>query len=195
MFVTIHGIDGTGKTTAAYEVTQRMRQRGSQSETVASLEDIYGAEYSLPTSLFIPHTLNEMSLLKRIRQTEMVRRANAVGITVLRDRWLIDTYADSAHRRIVLPEVPTDSILQPNLSVILLCDENVRQQRIAARGNPSPEDLIPKEAGTRAKFFEEYLLRNIGAFAARTMIIDTTDLMPTQVAEKVLFGITEEQYA
>ena len=41
MFVTIHGIDGTGKTTAAYEVTQRMRQRGSQSETVASLEDVY----------------------------------------------------------------------------------------------------------------------------------------------------------
>ena len=83
------------------------------------------------------------------------------------------------------------SLLRPDMAVVLRCSEAERQTRIAARGEATPEDLIANEPGTRAHYFEQYLLEHIAESADRHIILDTTDATPQEMADVVQQNILE----
>ena len=177
MFVTFHGIDGVGKTSTTAALANILNGHGYPATTFDSLE-----EQEPVVDLPATSSIDDSSLLKKMQQSALVAGACAGGMSVVRDRWLIDVYADRSHRGILLPS-PPEQIMRPDLSFILTCDEQHRQDRIAQRENPTPDDLIPKTSGSRPERFENYLLSHVDEFAARSVVIDTTNISVTAVAK------------
>lgn len=183
MFITVHGIDGTGKSTVANCIVEALHGQGAPTLTFDDAEKHYSPKLPLGPDVPSAEAASHPSLSKKAVQSVLVRAASEDGIHVVKDRWLIDVYADNIHKGVELPEPPAE-IVMPDLSVILVCSEDIRRQRIMQRGNPTADDLIPKELGTRAQFFETYLLENIGMFASQSMVVDTGDHGPAQVAQQ-----------
>lgn len=183
-FVTFHGIDGSGKTTAVDTLVSRLDSHGIATAKLDDLRDAEGSNVDqTELAMFDPEA--QLSIEKKFSQSDQVRRALENGLVTVKDRWAIDVYASNAFKGNRLPDFVPARILRPNLSVILTCAEHERQDRISQRGNPTPEDLIPNVPGTRAHFFEQYLIHNVSHFALRTMNIDTTYLQPEEIAEIV----------
>jgi thymidylate kinase len=180
-FVTFHGIDGTGKSTSVVHTFESLSSAGFSVMDWPEAE-VLGASDPPPAS----KQAYSGSLAKKIAQGNAVRVALEAGSTVIKDRWVIDVLAAHAFQGVQLNINPED-FLAPDMAVVLICDEHVRMaDRILKRTNPTPEDLIPKAPGTRASFFEEYLLKNITALSKDHLVIDTTSMKPETVAETVM---------
>jgi len=172
-FVTIHGIDGTGKTSAARNVAHML-----------SRHNIPAINYDDITAEVVADPLQpDTALAKKLSQSALITQYLESGHSVVRDRWLIDIHADRgfAGNAVAAPS----GILTPDYSFVLTCEDSVRMQRVLARGNPTEQDLIPNVEGTRAHYFEQYLLRRIGEFARLAITIDTTELSQDEVAETI----------
>ena len=174
-FVTIHGIDGTGKSTIANQLAELLNAQGHLAVFYDNLVKEIGDLPNTGGGLFDG----------KIQQSGIISRALADGQTVSRDRWLIDIFASETFKGEQLSLVPKE-ILRPDLSVILLCEESVRQSRIRLRSNPTIDDLTPKVEGTRPDYFEKYLLKHIANFAACSLVLDTTHNDPKQATAKII---------
>lgn len=108
------------------------------------------------------------------------------GESTIKDRWVIDVLADESHKGVVTTDRVFDSILRPNLAVLLHCNENVRTARMNERLDATAEDLIPCIPGERAYYFQEYLLGHIAASADDYIQLDSSELSPFDLAELVL---------
>lgn len=172
-FITIHGIDGTGKTTAARTVAELLPQAINYDDITDTID------YN--------HNFSDTTIAKKLSQSALVHSYLLQGSSVVRDRWLIDVHADRAHKGILTPDY--DGIATPNYSFVLTCDEEQRMQRVLLRGNPTEQDLVPNTEGTRAHYFEHYLMQNIGKFARHSMAIDTTHLTVDKVAQTIIENI------
>lgn len=184
-FITIHGIDGTGKTTTAELLVDGLDE----------LDAIVVARWNIVKNLLEPVPNSRSSLAagisKKVSESKIVSDLMEQGKTLARDRWVIDVMADHAFAgkpmrdgEVSLGANP--ELLLPNLSVILVCRENERMRRINSRGNPSKEDLIPNMPGSRAYFFQEYLLNNIAEYSRNSMVIDTTDITPEDTTGMIM---------
>lgn len=172
-FITIHGIDGTGKTSAAHNVAQALSHYNAPAINYDDITAEVIADPSQPDN----------ALAKKLSQSALITQYIESGYSVIRDRWLIDIHADRGFRG---NTVATPSgILTPDYSFVLTCEDSVRMQRVLARGNPTEQDLIPNLEGTRAHYFEQYLLHRIGEFARHAMVIDTTELSQNEVADTI----------
>lgn len=169
-FITIHGIDGTGKTTAAHTVAELLPQAVNYDSITDTIN--YDRNHS------------DITIAKKLSQSALIHSYLAQDISIVRDRWLIDVHADREHKGMLTPAY--EGIATPNYSFVLTCDENLRMQRVLHRGNPTEQDLVPNIEGTRAHYFEQYLLQNIGKFAHHSMVIDTTDLNISEVAQTIV---------
>jgi len=172
-FITIHGIDGTGKTSAARNVAH-----------ILTNHNMAAINYDDITDEVIPSPLeSDSTLAKKISQSALIASYLVDGTSIVRDRWLIDVHADRGFKgaSVATPQ----GIITPDYSFVLTCDDSVRMQRVLERGNPTEEDLIPNREGTRAHYFEQYLLHRIGEFARLAIIIDTTELSQDEVAETI----------
>lgn len=172
-FVTIHGIDGTGKTSASRNVAQALSRHNIPT---INYDDI-------TAEVVADRSQSDIALAKKLSQSALITHYLESGHSIVRDRWLIDIHADRgfAGNTIAVPS----GILTPDYSFVLTCEDSVRMQRVLARGNPTEQDLIPNVEGTRAHYFEQYLLRRIGEFAHRALTIDTTELGQDEVAETI----------
>ena len=184
-FITIHGIDGTGKTTTAELLVDGLDE----------LDAIVVARWNIVKNLLepVPNSRSSLSagISKKVSESKIVSDLMEQGKTLARDRWVIDVMADHAFAgkpmrdgEVSLGANP--ELLLPNLSVILVCRENERMRRINSRGNPSKEDLIPNMPGSRAYFFQEYLLNNIAEYSRNSMVIDTTDITPEDTTGMIM---------
>ena len=178
-FLTFHGIDGVGKTTMVEQTVATLADNGHRAISWDNYAEACGFNFPSKRGDF------DASVEKKRLESRAILGALSSGLTIVKDRWYIDvlashTFAGDAQ------SIDPEGILKPDLSVILLCDEKVRMNdRILARANPTPEDLIPNSAGTRAGFFEDYLLNRIAELSRKHLIIDTTNITPTDVSETV----------
>lgn len=184
-FISIHGIDGTGKSTAVLRTAERLRSKGIDAVNFAeALESntpfhdiLLSKEHGKQARLY-------KSLGTKSIQSIQIAAAIERGLTVIKDRWVIDVLAANSYEGAVIPDGDL-GITKPDLSVILVCLERERQRRIQQRGNPTQEDLVQKALHTRAGYFEEYLLDNIAGHSLHHAVVDTTRLNEYQVAEEV----------
>jgi thymidylate kinase len=175
-FITIHGIDGTGKSSVAIQLAESLNK---QAQTSVFYDDLIGEAGGMPD------VARGGVFDGKLYQSSIISQALANGRTVTRDRWLIDVFASETFKGEKLPSAPRE-ILWPDLSVVLLCEESVRQKRIRLRPSPTSQDLIPRVEGTRADYFEKYLLRYVGDFAIRSIIIDTTHNTPAETTAAII---------
>jgi cytidylate kinase len=187
-FITVHGIDGTGKTTLSNELAASLSLQGEptiHANEVAN--NITNLPYTTPDYENYPQA---NSLQKKLGQSAILLSVIAEGITVVRDRWLIDICANSRYLDEKLPSVFPE-ILIPNISILLRCDEIERQGRIQSRSNPTSDDLVPNEPGTRAHFFEQYLINHIGDYSYTNIMVNTSCKSIGEVTNAVLTGIAK----
>ena len=178
-FLTFHDIDGFSKTTIVDQTVASLAADGQPVISWNNYAEKYGFIFPSKRGDFAA------SVEKKRLESRAILGALSSGLTIVKDRWYIDVLASHTFASDAQPIDP-EGILKPDLSVILVCDEKVRMNdRILVRANPTPEDLIPNSAGTRAGFFEDYLLNCIAGLSRKHLIIDTTNITPTDVAEIV----------
>jgi thymidylate kinase len=179
-FVTIHGIDGTGKTTIAQRLPDALRYEFP--------EAYYFDDLRLPeqvTPLVAPVNAYEKSVQKKIGQSSALGTILQKGGLVAKDRWMIDVAASNSFSDGEDYTTNPNGVLIPSLSVLFTCAEDERMRRIHARGNPTPDDLVPNEPGTRAHYFETFLREHLPDFSMSSLVIDTTPGDPTAVIEEI----------
>lgn len=193
LFITTHGIDGTGKSTLAAHLRDVLVTRGIDavlySEIVQTIENPFQAHKPQFNKLS-PSAKQFYSLGSKAVESEIIRNQTALGVHVIKDRWAIDVLADNAHKGADdVSNVAFNTLLKPNLSVVLTCEEAVRMQRIHTRSDPTPEDLIPNTDGTRAHFFQNFLLTHIESSADVSLVLDSTSLSLTSASDAILNAI------
>lgn len=180
LFLTVHGIDGTGKTTIANQLPKALGR------ILGDVRSFYELEIPELEDDTVCLSSSEKSLQKKVAQSEIVRHALLGQISIIKDRWTIDVAASNSFQGGLHGEPLAPDILKPDVSILLTCGEAERMRRIHARANPTPEDLIPKEPGTRAMFLEEYMKANMPLYCDKVMAIDTTYGSPGVIVEQVL---------
>jgi thymidylate kinase len=183
-FITIHGIDGTGKTTTAELLGAGLDESGIRIAPWKVVRDKLGPVPNSRASL-------AAGIGKKVSESTVVSGLMEQGMTLVRDRWAIDVMADHAFagtpmRGCEASLATNPELLLPDFSVILVCKEDERMRRINLRGNPSEEDLIPNMPGSRAYFFQQYLLANIDKYSGNNMVIDTTDITPEDATGMIM---------
>lgn len=187
-FITIHGIDGTGKTTlvgAIQDVLEANHLDIASSATHSAAEDPWQTHRA---------DFSELSGAERVfyklgskaAQGRLIAQRKDSGITTVKDRWTIDVLADETHKGTVIPTGILSTILQPDMAVLLVCDEEARMARITSRPDPTPEDLVPRTPGSRAYYFQDYLTTHLPASAAKHMQLNSTNTSPKVLAESVV---------
>lgn len=182
-FFSIHGIDGVGKTT----ITELLAEQMSRENVNASSWDLFATRAELDT---LPSSRGDFaaSIAKKAIESEAIRLALEQGETVVKDRWVIDVLAAHAYKGTLAGIDPTmiSRLLKPDFSVVLTCQEQQRMARVHSRANPTDEDLIPRVPGTRAYFFQDYLLGKVADFSRDHVVIDTTEKDQVQVVTEIL---------
>lgn len=194
LFVTFHGIDGTGKTTSAAEFCDLFASvhgpcinydlageslpnpfRHSKTEVQRT------ASPSAQLAFFLGSTLFHSDAISKLAEE---------GYSIVKSRYLDDVLAHHAHLGVTDVEkiAAQFPIVQPDLKVILVTDEEVRRQRIDFRGIGDERDAEVKTLGSRAQYFEDYLLEQNAELLrlGKALLIDTSDLSPREVGQEVM---------
>lgn len=192
-FITVHGIDGTGKTTTTDKLVSALQTRNIEAQTYDTLlVDESGFSKDARSGQRSPQAQLYRSLGTKCIQGLAIQEALAEGKSVVKDRWAIDVLAANSYLGATVPSGEL-GILVPDLSILLICSEQVRQQRIGARGHATTDDLVPNTLGTRAYYFERYLMDHLDEHCCRSSLIDTTYMTADEVAEQIAGLVLEMQ--
>jgi thymidylate kinase len=190
-FVTFHGIDGTGKTTAAEKLTGLLSARGhdvvnydlipsDNPFSIAKRGVIAETSPAAQAAFFIGSTLYH---------SERIAEYLRAGKSVVKARYIDDVIAHHEHLGVNDIQRITNSfnILQPHLRVLLTLDEEERRRRIEARGILDDKDREQFVEGSRLYAFQNTLIRIAGELvvSGRALIIDTQTNSPNDVSEIV----------
>lgn len=166
-FITIHGIDGTGKTTTTANIVEKMKK----SEILAINYDNFKKSLNNPYAqkkkeIKENGTLEEklaIYLESMMYHSDQIEQLLAKGYHVVKSRYLDDIKAHFSHLGVdqgVLGKLESKfPMIQPDLKVILVLDEEERRKRIQDRGILNERDEEVKKIDSRLGFFEDYLLK------------------------------------
>lgn len=194
-FITIHGIDGTGKTSTAQMVVKRLNDSGQSAVDYDDYKETRPNPYKeikARVDKFGP--LEErltVYLESMMYHSNEIESLLADGYYVVKSRYLDDIKAHFSYLGVdskKMSELEKKFLLvQPDLKVVLLLEETQRRKRINTRGVLDDRDLEVRKPGSRLDFFENYLVKAIQeAPTESTLIIDTSSLNCEEVAKKII---------
>ena len=192
-FITLHGIDGSGKSEAVGGIVQHFALKGLSvinydlykvHDPNNPFEHIKGKveKTASPPAQFVFYVAS------MIYHSHVIRELLSKGNIVVRSRYIQDVLAQYLYKGVqnVQEIVKLASILEPDLSVILTVDEEIRRQRIVQRGEINDKDREEKNPASRLAFFEKHLLASA---TSRSFIINTSLLSIEQVVETITLEI------
>jgi thymidylate kinase len=194
-FITIHGIDGTGKTSSTRMVVEGLNALDERAINYDDHKDKLSNPYSEIKKEVDKHGSVEERLSVYL-ESMMFHSAEidsllAQGFHVVKSRYLDDIRAHFSFLGIT-PEkmkelVEKFPLVQPDLKVILLLEETERRRRINIRGILDDKDLEERKEGSRLDFFENYLREAVKhAPAGSALFIDTGIFNCDEVARKII---------
>ena len=129
-------------------------------------------------------------LASMLYHSSMIEHLITEGSAVVRSRYIDDVVAHHAHLEVpyVQQIAKLFPILQPDLRVVLMLPEEVRRQRVFYRGEINTRDKDTKVAGSRADFFERFLIHTAHKFldSGKALIVDTSIRSPHEVVECIV---------
>lgn len=192
LYVTLHGPDGIGKTTAGRNVVKTLNENGRAAIFFDDWRD--DQAWKNPFSQEgLRSKINEQSrqfavlqLAKVALDSVVITELTGSGVTVVKDRGIYDVRADLSYRGLEPSECAGPLIREPDMAVLLTADEAKRQERLVAKQDLKAEDFAPFTPGSRLYFMHQSLLRQVIAVSPeRGLILDTTMLSAEQVAEMI----------
>lgn len=182
-FIAIEGLDGVGKSTVVRLLAEDfsghvMSTPGPalRDSRQAVLEAF--ADDELAKALFYAASVSSQGRQARSR----VER----GEWVFMDRYWASTFAYARARGVTADlEALNRSLIQPDLTVLLLLDESERQHRLQARG-ATAEDMETLEPGFRRCVLDELQAR-------ASLVVDITGLAVTEVSASVTRAIRAKE--
>lgn len=198
-FITIHGIDGTGKSTTVKRIVELL----TKSNINALDYSDYEKEIKNPISIAKKEVITKCTPIEQFyyylsstlfhsRQIESLKKE---GVSVIKDRYITDVNAHHSFLGVLQVEEISNAVplLMPNLEVFLTIDESIRRERIKQRGVIDEKDLQEKNDFSRLGYFEKYLLKRAKQLGDSAIIIDTTNISPDEVAKQVVEKIISMQ--
>ncbi len=194
-FTTIHGIDGSGKTTIVSELVDQLSREGYPAidyETYAS-EKVDNPISKIKRKMIkigTPEAQFYLFLTSTIFHTSIINQLRKQGFLIVKDRWFWDVQAHHEFLGVknTLQRIKQTSIIQPNLAVVLTIEETERQKRVLNRGKLDEKDKDSNIPGTRAHFFEQFILNQVSQIQSprHGLIVDTTHNSPPEVAKMII---------
>ncbi len=182
MFVTIEGLDGTGKSTLVDALTIRLAGLGRQTTSIHTPPGAYReiVPYLSENCSVDAQFLFFLSAIKHA--SDLASRHLDSGTTVVCDRYLYSTLAYHAARgAAVQVQLESLRLLAPDHAFYLTTsDEAVRQTRLRTRATSTAADLIAYEEGgllgAIAREFRQYPM----------VPLDTSRRTPAELVDAVL---------
>jgi thymidylate kinase len=195
-FLSIHGIDGTGKTATARAVKAEAEARGLRMINYDEHEYRKNNPHSNRKEALDKEGSPEERLIAHLESTlyhsDQINKLISDGYHVVKSRYLDDVMAHFSHMGIEQEQLESIvrkfPIVQPDLKVILTLDEAIRQQRVNERGDATEADTKAKVIGSRALFFEDYVKRAVNDFG-RSLQFDTGSMDSQAIARVIVDDI------
>lgn len=195
MFITVHGIDGTGKTTTTEVITKCL-----ESLNIASINyDVFEqSNISNPFAVAKKRVVLEASpfaqlaffLGSTLYHSDQINGLLRDGYSVIKSRYLDDVLAHHAYLGVEDTQGVSNAfpIKRPDLKILLTLNEEERKRRIITRGIFDQKDKDVRDGKSRLDFFEDYLLKIMGEneHSLAAMNVDTLNLTPQQIASLVI---------
>ncbi len=202
-FISIHGIDGTGKTTASENVAESLKLHGQAAVNYDNYKEIEANRFSQKKENADKNGTLEERVIAYLESTmyhsDRITELLDKGYHVVKSRYLDDVIAHFTH--LGYPKAKLQKLLkkfpmvQPDLKVVLTLDEEKRHERIAYRGVLDERDTQKKEEGTRLQYFEDYLLEAAQKAPEGSVLkIDTGKLNASEVARQIIEHVITEQH-
>lgn len=174
-FIAIEGLDGVGKSTVVQLLAERYSGHAMSTPGPALHDSRQAvleafADDELAKALFYAASVSSQGRQARSRAER--------GEWVFMDRYWASTYAYASARGVTADlGALNSSLIQPDLTVLLLLDESERRQRLQARG-VTLEDMETLDPGFRQRVLEELQ-------AQAGLVIDVTGLAISEVVLSV----------
>ncbi len=201
-FTTIHGIDGTGKSATVQHLTNLLIDTGYnalnyEAYAKANVENPISKIKRRMIEIGTPEAQFLLFLTSTFFHSEIIRQLRLQGQTIVKDRWIWDVQAHHEHLGVRNTDkiIKGIHILKPDLAVVLTLEETERKKRILQRGILDTKDTDNNQPGTRAHFFERFLLQEVKKLrgSGQGLIIDTTHVSPEEVARIILNHMHDQQ--
>lgn len=194
-FISIHGVDGTGKTTTSSKTHDLLIAQGQKSINYDTYKEADVNPFSEKKKDADKNGSLEDRIVAYLESTMYhSKKIDALlndGYHVVKSRYVDDVLAHFAHLGISEERLNEFKekfpIVQPDLKVILTLDEEVRRQRIDKRGILDERDIEIKKEGSRLLFFEDFLKKSAEKASKDSILyIDTGSIDSDTVAKKIV---------
>lgn len=194
-FVTIHGIDGTGKSETVKVLAQILASRGVKTidydaYKIGDVDNPFEPIKKWVEAKASVSAQFDFYVASMAYHSKVIARFLTEGRVVVRSRYIEDVIAQYMYLGVpyVRESVESAGLLQQDLQVVLILPEEIRRERIMQRGEVDVKDREMNTPGSRLDFFERMLLYTARCRfnTRRGLILDTSIFSIEAVTERIV---------
>ena len=182
-FITLHGPDGVGKTTAGRKLVELLAEHGHTAVFFDDWRDENGWKNPF-SSKELRRAVGEtdkgfvaLQAAKAAVDSMVITELTDSGLIVIKDRGILDVRADLQHRGFDPADCAGPLIREPDFAVLLTVSEEGRMRRLANKPDVQPEDYQPNTPGHRLYDMTQSLQQQVEArMPDGGMIVNTDDI-------------------